>query len=178
MRSAYPPDNETTGGRGASSRLSLESDLVFARLFLLPQYGAARSVGLFLSMPHGEIRTDRAICRIAASSSSLPLSSPHGGSIGGDGGGRIDDNRRKVLYFPQVGLDFKGRDMDMVRCDCGAAAMAGDSNGDAGASFYDGWPHNRWGIPEPPVAARSMMAWPGDIDLLVVPGLAFDAAGR
>jgi 5-formyltetrahydrofolate cyclo-ligase len=43
--------------------------------------------------------------------------------------------------------------------------------------LYTSWPRNKWGIPEPPsqfvdVAKR------GDIDLLVVPGLAFDGEGQ
>ena len=83
----------------------------------------------------------------------------------------------------------------MIRCDYGAAATTGGGGGDGDVddgtactrggettSFYDGWPRNRWGIPEPPVsddaADDDAVAKPGDIDLLVVPGLAFDAAGR
>jgi 5-formyltetrahydrofolate cyclo-ligase len=92
--------------------------------------------------------------------------------------------------------------MDMIRCDYGTAATTttttttttGDGGSEGGdddgtgtgtgggeTSFYDGWPRNRWGIPEPPVsddAADDDTAKPGDIDLLVVPGLAFDVAGR
>ena len=43
-----------------------------------------------------------------------------------------------------MGLDFEGRDMDMIRCDYGTAAMTttttGDGAGTGGGetSFYDG----------------------------------------
>ena len=43
--------------------------------------------------------------------------------------------------------------------------------------FYDSWPRNKWNIPEPPVST-SNIAKPGEIDLLLVPGLAFDAHGH
>jgi len=190
MRSAYPLSSSSCDNDNDDGTLSSESDLVFGRLFLLPQYAASGSVGIFLSMPRGEIRTDRAISRMTAS---LPS---HGNNAGSEGKG-------KVLYVPRVGLDFEGRDMDMIQCDYGAAATTttgggggGGGGGDDGGVddgtagthggettlFYDGWPHNRWGIPEPPVsddaADDDAAAKPGDIDLLVVPGLAFDATSR
>jgi 5-formyltetrahydrofolate cyclo-ligase len=43
--------------------------------------------------------------------------------------------------------------------------------------FHHEWPRNKWGIPEPPESMPRIAATPGDIDLLVVPGLAFDAKG-
>jgi hypothetical protein len=65
----------------------------------------------------------------------------------------------------------------MIRCDYGAAATTttggggggggGGGNGDVDdstastrggetTSFYDGWPRNRWGIPEPPVSDNAV----------------------
>lgn len=167
MKSAYPRDE---AGGPSSRLLSSESDLVFSRLFSLPQYALAGSVGFFLSMPHGEIRTDRAIRRMIAS------------SRGGGGGDGDIGAERKVLYVPRVGLDFEGRDMDMVRCDdVGTATVPTTDDDGSEKMFYHDWPRNRWGIPEPPPAtttsATAEVAMPGDIDILVVPGLAFDVDG-
>ncbi len=70
------------------------------------------------------------------------------------GGGK---GTRKVLYVPRLGLDFDNCNMDMIRCD--AAGTTSSVVGGGGIStttttttvaFYDDWPKNRWGIPEPP----------------------------
>jgi hypothetical protein len=50
---------------------------------------------------------------------------------------------KKVLYVPRVGLDFEGRDMDMIRCDYGMAVMTTTTGNGAGTGggetpFYDG----------------------------------------
>jgi 5-formyltetrahydrofolate cyclo-ligase len=64
-------------------------------------------------------------------------------------------------------------DMELVRCELNDARdWIGQDE-----PLYTSWPRNKWGIPEPPsqfvdVAKR------GDIDLLVVPGLAFDGEGQ
>ena len=128
MRSAYPLSSSSSSSSSSDDDddddgiLSSESDLVFGSLFSLPQYVAAGSAGIFLSMPRGEIRTDRAISRIASSSR-----------------GNAGEGKKKVLYVPRVGLDFEGRDMDMIRCDYGTAATTtGDGTGGGETSFYDG----------------------------------------
>jgi hypothetical protein len=126
MRSAYPLSSSSSSSSSSSDDnddddgiLSSESDLVFGSLFSLPQYVAAGSAGIFLSMPRGEIRTDWAISRIASSSR-----------------GNAGEGKKKVLYVPRVGLDFKGRDMDMIRCDYGTAATTtGDGTGGGETSF-------------------------------------------
>lgn len=138
------------------STLSSQSSTVWTRLFALPEYETADSVGLFLSMPHGEIDTREACRRVLT-----------------DG---------KTLYVPRVGLDFENPTMVMTR-----VAAAGDDgiHGCGGAMPYDDWPRNRWGIPEAPHRTSGSngdeepypVAQPGDIDLLVVPGLAFDRSG-
>jgi len=116
-------------------------------------------------MPSGEIQTRNAIRRIAMK----------------DG---------KELFVPRVGLDFEKCDMDLIRCDTrmstgddgDAASSAGDNGSEDGEDdelFYDSWPRNKWGIPEAPASTSGEdVAQPGDIDLLLVPGLAFDTHGH
>mmetsp|Transcript_20610 Transcript_20610/g.45035 ORF Transcript_20610/g.45035 Transcript_20610/m.45035 type:complete len:334 (+) Transcript_20610:34-1035(+) len=130
-----------------------QSELVWNNLFSLPEYVSARSVGLFLSMPRGEIITDSALARV------------------------LDDN--KTLYVPRVGLDFEKCDMDLIKVhvDDKTEGEIAHSKDAARKLFYHDWPRNKWGIPEPPVDVDHEAAKPGDIDLLVVPGLAFDAVG-
>jgi 5-formyltetrahydrofolate cyclo-ligase len=176
IKSAYPKNNDNNNTSAAESDqpslLSAQSNQVFSRLFNLPQYKDAKSIGFFLSMPWGEIQTKHAIQRIVK-----------------DG---------KVLYVPRVGLDFELCDMDLIRCDTttttSTTVVTTSSNTgnvdnvaarDGGASaatdgedmFYDCWPRNKWGIPEPPVTTTNV-AKQGDIDLLIVPGLAFDTNGH
>jgi len=43
--------------------------------------------------------------------------------------------------------------------------------------FYDTWPRNKWGVPEP-LATATEAAGPGDTDLLIVSGLSFDTHGH
>ena len=156
IRSAYPsPSASSTSDdedvvNAAKCELTSQSNQVFHQLFNLPQYQSASSIGFFLSMPFGEIQTRDAIQRI----------------VNKDG---------KTLYVPRVGLDFELCDMDLVRCDNdGASSSSLPANLLEGKLFYDNWPTNKWGIPEPP-PNNTNIATPGDIDLLVVPGLAFDS---
>ncbi|KAL7517845.1 hypothetical protein ACHAWX_005142, partial [Stephanocyclus meneghinianus] len=136
-----------------AAKLLMQSNLVFSRLFDLPQYQSAKSIGFFLSMPYGEIQTRDAIRKI------------------------VQDE--KVLFVPRVGLDFEKCDMDMVK-----AVIPPSSDNREDQQFYDFWPKNKWNIPEPPIEndssgnTLSLIAQPGDIDLLLVPGLAFDSNGH
>ena len=59
--------------------------------------------------------------------------------------------------------------MDLIRCE------EDTSSDPEGSLFYDKWPTNKWGIPEPPLT-NTNSANTGDIDLLIVPGLAFDSS--
>lgn len=132
-----------------TEKLLTQSNLVFSRLFSLPQYKSAKSIGFFLSMPSFEIQTRDAICRIVS-----------------DG---------KTLYVPRVGLDFEKCDMDLIRAETTSESISNEEDD----IFYDAWPKNKWNIPEPPVESdASNIAHPGDIDLLLVPGLAFDVNGH
>ena len=168
MKSTYPTSKETNSSTvllNSTSLLGIQSDLVFHRLFQLRQYASANSVGIFLSMPLGEIQTTSAITRM------------------------IKDN--KSLYVPRVGLNFDIADMDMIRCDeyiqtflSSLSSKQIDDNNSSNNNkkmFYDDWPRNKWGIPEPPVKnddSALPVAKPGDIDILIVPGCAFDKVGR
>ena len=158
VRSVYPsPSSSSTSDNNdiekinaAKLKLTTQSNQVFHQLFQLPQYQSASTIGFFLSMPHGEIQTRDAIQRM----------------VGQDG---------KTLYVPRVGLDFELCDMDLVRCDISSttATTTFDASSSSSRLFYDNWPTNKWGIPEPP-SSNTNIATPGDIDLLIVPGLAFD----
>jgi 5-formyltetrahydrofolate cyclo-ligase len=122
----------------------VESSKVWERLFELPEYKASRSVGIFLSMPAGEIATEAVIQDAVRTG--------------------------KDIYVPQVGKNFEQADMEMLKVIDPKAAD--------GTLFHHAWPRNKWGIPEPPPTAKVVVAKPGDLDLIVVPGLSFDNEGN
>lgn len=117
---------------------------VWERLFALPQYQSAKSVGLFLSMPKGEIETDPVLHHAIKSG--------------------------KSVYVPQVGQNFEKCDMELLKVVI--------ENPSLDEIFHKDWPRNKWGIPEPPPDMPIENAKPGDIDLLIVPGLGFDRKGN
>jgi 5-formyltetrahydrofolate cyclo-ligase len=126
---------------GMHQLLCDESLRVWDRVYELPEYQQAKTVGLFLSMPQGEIQTDSII--------------NHAIGCG------------KVVYVPRVGANFEHADMELIPCP-------------TVPDFYKAWPRNKWQIPEPPPGAieeSGIAAQPGDLDLVIVPGLAFDAQG-
>jgi 5-formyltetrahydrofolate cyclo-ligase len=123
----------------------LQSKQVWERVFELPVYKSAKSVGLFLSMPKGEINTD-AILQHAIQNG-------------------------KDVYVPQVGKNFEKCDMDLLK-------VVLDGSSSSQEIFHKSWPRNKWQIPEPPAEMPIITAQPGDIDLLVVPGLGFDQKGN
>mmetsp|Transcript_16038 Transcript_16038/g.40361 ORF Transcript_16038/g.40361 Transcript_16038/m.40361 type:complete len:265 (+) Transcript_16038:225-1019(+) len=72
----------------------------------------------------------------------------------------------KTLYLPRV-ESVKEKTMSMLKA---------DSLGDV-----DSWPAGRWGIPEPPKDGPPRLEAldeESDLDLIIVPGLAFDAQRR
>jgi 5-formyltetrahydrofolate cyclo-ligase len=125
--------------------IELQSAAVWERLHALPTYQNARSVGLFLSMPSGEIDTDPAIAHAV--------------------------QERKEIYVPLVGANFELPDMQLIKVDYEARSTED-------TLFHYTWPKNKWDIPEPPSSMTLQAAQPGDIDVLIVPGLAFDRAGN
>lgn len=80
-------------------------------------------------------------------------------------------HNNKAVYVPQVGKNFELAEMDLIKVNAPESVSATDK------IFHQDWPRNKWGIPEPPESMPRVAAAPGDIDLLVVPGLAFDAHG-
>lgn len=122
--------------------LQTQSERVWQRLFAMEEYQTAKSIGLFLSMPKGEIRTEMAIADASKAG--------------------------KAIYVPEVGKNFEQADMDLLKVPIHANSEE---------LFYHHWPRNKWGIPEPPPNLELPAAAPGDIDLIIVPGLAFDHQG-
>ena len=118
--------------------IGIESLAVWKRVYELPAYKNAKTIGLFLSMPQSEIQTD-AILNHA-----------------------IENG--KTVYVPQVGANFEHADMDLLKCP-------------TVPNFHKQWPTNKWNIPEPPSDLEQVVAQPGELDLLIVPGLAFDSNG-
>mmetsp|Transcript_1935 Transcript_1935/g.4629 ORF Transcript_1935/g.4629 Transcript_1935/m.4629 type:complete len:218 (+) Transcript_1935:58-711(+) len=70
----------------------------------------------------------------------------------------------KTVYVPVVGANFEHADMELVKCPQEPA-------------FYKSWPQNKWNIPEPPPEMPRHVAQPGELDIILVPGLAFDRTG-
>ena len=140
------------------TEIDRQSDQIWSHLFSLKEYQEARSVALFLSMPKGEIHTYDTCTRVL-----------------------VEDG--KLLYVPRVGLDFESCDMEMYQVPSPQSTI--DENNDySGQShpslFCQDWPRNKWGIPEPPIdedGGAFYKAQPGDIDVIIVPGLGFDKEG-
>lgn len=132
----------------SSEDTELQSKQVWDQVIELPLYQSAKSVGLFLSMPKGEIQTDPILLHAIQSG--------------------------KDVYVPQVGTNFEKCDMELLK-------VVLDSDSSSASSqelFHKKWPRNKWQIPEPPAEMPIVTAKPGDIDLLVVPGLGFDKKGN
>jgi len=122
--------------------IEVQSKSVWERVFELPIYQSAKSVGLFLSMPIGEINTNLILLHC------------------------IENG--KVIYVPEVGKNFELCDMELRK------VILDDSKKTTDKIFHEAWPKNKWNIPEPPDTMPSVAAKPGDIDLMIVPGLGFD----
>ncbi|KAG7341612.1 5-formyltetrahydrofolate cyclo-ligase [Nitzschia inconspicua] len=116
-----------------------QSSKVWQRVFQLPVYQSAQTVGVFLSMPHGEINTDGLIADCV--------------------------QRGKTLYVPEVGKNFEHCDMELRKVEL---------DEDPDPQFHKKWPTNKWNIPEPPGDMPVLAAQPGELDLVIMPGLAFD----
>jgi 5-formyltetrahydrofolate cyclo-ligase len=128
--------------------LLAESNLAVAHLAESSAYTRASSIALFISMPRGEFDTRSLIERA------------------------MQDN--KTVYIPRVGLNLEERTMDMI------ALNPYLKEGEGVGVIYDEWPRNKWSIPEPPASPAPVVAYSdagAAIDLIVVPGVAFDAFG-
>ena len=127
--------------------IDAQSSLVWKRVFELPVYRSAKTVGLFLSMPMGEINTDLIIQHCVQNG--------------------------KDIYVPEVGKNFELCDMELRKVILNPTESITGTNDDM---FHKSWPTNKWKIPEPPTDMPYITARPGDIDVLIVPGLGFDRA--
>jgi 5-formyltetrahydrofolate cyclo-ligase len=125
-----------------------ESRLVWKRVMELPQYRNAESIAVFLSMPQGEIRTDDIIADAV--------------------------QRGKRIYVPHIrSLAHEEPRMEMVEVPRDQVASS------SGPLFFASWPRDRWQIPVPPAPETMKVATlPTDIELYIVPGLAFDRKGN
>jgi 5-formyltetrahydrofolate cyclo-ligase len=119
-----------------------QSAMVWKQVIELPQYKSSKSVGLFLSMPKGEINTDLIIQHCVQNG--------------------------KDIYVPEVGKNFELCDMELRKVILDTITIPGDG------MFHKVWPTNKWKIPEPPTDMPIIPAKPGDLDLVILPGLGFD----
>jgi 5-formyltetrahydrofolate cyclo-ligase len=134
-----------------------QSIQVWDRVCDLPVYQRATTVGLFLSMPSCEIQTDEMLRRAIMKTTTTTVQQP-----------------LKTIYVPRVGQNFERCDMELIKCP-------------QVVDFHKQWPRNKWNIPEPPAVPDGccdeeeqgewIVAKPGDLDVILVPGLAFDARG-
>jgi len=123
-----------------------QSHQVWERLFELDVYKSAKTIGLFLSMPHHELKTDEALQHAIQSG--------------------------KDVFVPVVGEFFEFSDMELRKI------IVDPSQSTQEEIFHRKWPRNKWNIPEPPTDMPIFVAKPGDLDLLIVPGLGFDRKGN
>ena len=69
----------------------------------------------------------------------------------------------KTLYVPRVGANFERADMELVQVK---------------HLQLDEWPRNKWQIPEPPSDWPVLQLDSDSVDLMVLPGVAFDRSGH
>jgi 5-formyltetrahydrofolate cyclo-ligase len=122
--------------------IGTQSSLVWKQVFELPIFQAAKTVGLFLSMPNSEINTDLIL--------------------------QYCIQNGKKIYVPEVGPNFELCDMELREVILEKDSIPPDG------MFHKVWPKNKWEIPEPPSDMPVVVAKPGDIDVMIVPGLGFD----
>ena len=132
----------------SKEEIDQQSRDVWDQLHAMKLYQDAKSIGLFLSMPMGEINTSYAVQHAI--------------------------QYHKEIYIPQVGENFERPDMDLIQIQ----TVSPTSDPLLEVPMYQNWPKNKWNIPEPPDTVILKTAQPGDIDLLIVPGLAFDRYGN
>ena len=132
----------------SKEEIDQQSRDVWDQLHAMKLYQDAKSIGLFLSMPMGEINTSYAVQHAI--------------------------QYQKDIYIPQVGENFELPDMDLIQIQ----TVSPTSDPLLEVPMYQNWPKNKWNIPEPPDTVILKTAQPGDIDLLIVPGLAFDHYGN
>ncbi|KAL3918595.1 MAG: hypothetical protein SGILL_004158, partial [Bacillariaceae sp.] len=103
--------------------IQTQSAQVWKRVLDLDVYKQARSVGLFLSMPSGEINTDAILEACVA--------------------------QNKDIYFPEVGKNFELCNMELRKVILVDEGAEKKSNKHLQPLFHKQWPKNKWQIPEP-----------------------------
>lgn len=139
-----------------------QSQMVWNQLYQLKEYQNATKIGIFISMPNGEINTYDVLKK------SCTVETPI-----------------KTVYVPVVGKNFEFTDMELIQVNNisnynNKVDDEGNKNNDDSNSaiFYDNWPRNKWDIPEPPDDLPKIIAKPGELDLIIIPGLGFDIYGN
>lgn len=152
------------------SVLAAESAAVTDALLAHPAYAAASSVAMYASMPAVELDTGPLVAAAAAAGKRiffprvLPAAtvSARGTRVGGGtGGGNEGGDDASVASAPPP----IGNAMAFFPCSGGLAELST-------------WDVDRWGIRQPPIRGDPAGVRGAEFDLVVVPGVAFDAAGR
>jgi 5-formyltetrahydrofolate cyclo-ligase len=137
------------------NEIQQQSKQVWDKIYTTQQFQQAQTIGIFLSMPMGEINTAELIRYCCTSTN--------------------QQQQQKVLYVPIVGKNFEYANMELIKVDPTSTTSPNDVGGGSDGLFYEYWPKNKWNIPEPPETMNKVLAKPGDIDVIIVPGLAFDS---
>ncbi|KAK6356644.1 hypothetical protein TWF718_000984 [Orbilia javanica] len=132
-----------------------QSQVVVALLTSLPEYQQARRVSIYLSMPTGEIDTAAMVQNALEQGKQVFIPFTH-----------------KAMPAPKQGEDQKPSVMDMVSLES--------------LEDYHGLKRNSWGIPTPTNKSLetrencigAMKAGKAGLDLIVMPGVAFDGECR
>ena len=125
------------------------------QLLSLPCVQQAQGVSCFLSMPSGEVRTDLLLQHLLPEALEVktPLAAVHTGNVVA---------LQKRVFVPKI-TGKAPQDMQMLEV--------------KSLACLDGYPKNRWGIPEPPFpspAAAEDATIADLIDVVLVPGVVFD----
>ncbi|KAK1863292.1 hypothetical protein I4F81_005850 [Pyropia yezoensis] len=150
--------------------LAAESAAVTSALLAHPAYVAASSVAVYASMPAVELDTGPLVAAAAEAGKRiffprvLPAAtvSPRGTRIGGGCG---SDGDAGSVGAAVASAPLPDNAMAFFPCTGGLAEL-------------NTWDLDRWGIRQPPIRGDPAGVRGADLDLVVVPGVAFDAAGR
>lgn len=151
--------------------LAAESAAVTDALLAHPAYAAASSVAVYASMPAVELDTGPLVAAATAAGKRLffPRVLPattvraRGTRVGGGSGSGSDDGGDGA--GAPVAPPLPDNAMAFFPCTGGLAEL-------------DTWDVDRWGIRQPPIRGDPAGVRGSELDLVVVPGVAFDAAGR
>jgi 5,10-methenyltetrahydrofolate synthetase len=160
--------------------IDVQSKDVACHVIRLPEYVNARGVGIFLSMASNEVDTGYILSDLfQIDKYDVGVGGEYGRGMSREGGvgrkgGEGDAGEGSLLprkvYVPYV-TDYTGKGtMEMLRVASGWSEICG-------------FERNRWDIPEPTADAalkmeNAMLTGCSDLDVLIVPCVAFDRNGR